>query len=194
VPLGPHGSTSQLLRAKKVLGYYNRASARTSGWMPVSRCLCLLCVTCPTRFDSQLRFARNAPNYNTRRPWERKPPLRAPHCGYMRVLFTPSSVPRPSLASMCRLPTTLPRKKATWGPPPVLPACMRDCPRVLRFAHARTNPCTPPNKPMKHETLNMKQMQYTFKTTKTFKRCTCNICMKHMKHVGKTLATYICSK
>jgi hypothetical protein len=69
-----------------------------------------------------------------------------------------------------------------------------DCPRVLRYAHARTNPCAPPNMPMKHETLNMKQMQYTFKTTETFKRCTCNICMKHMKHVGKTLATYICSR
>jgi hypothetical protein len=71
-------------------------------------------------------------------------------------------------------------------------ACPHTGPPTHAPFHTHTwNPCVPPSIPLKHETLNMKQMHYTSKTTETFETCTCNICMKHMQHVDKTFATYI---
>jgi hypothetical protein len=60
-------------------------------------------------------------------------------------------------------------------------------PRVLRFARARRNPCTSPNVPLKHEILNIKQMQYTSKTIEIFETCTCNIYVKYMQYVDKNI-------
>jgi hypothetical protein len=132
------------------------------GWTPTSGRLRQLCAACSARSDSQLSVPRNAPNYNTRRRLERKPPPCAPHCGCMRALFTPLSVPSPILACTCRLSNALPRKKAMRGLPAPL-AYMRDRLHVLHFARTRRNPCAPPILALKHEMLSLKQMQYTSK-------------------------------
>ena len=65
------------------------------------------------------------------------------------------------------VPTALLRNKAMRGPPVPLDY-MWDHPRVLRFSRAHRNPCTPLNVALEYETLNLKQMQYTFKTSETF--------------------------